>query len=147
MSVADNLRKICACARQPIEAMLDPAEELKEIREAASAQGLDWSQVKALLKAKIQDERDNGERVKKLVAKADNASLYAAMLGIVAEKQKTSPQSPEAAPSQIESAPPTRDGGVISSGAAVGAENGQLDMPESLRRDETNWSPILGARS
>ena len=147
MTVADNLRKICARARQPIEAMLDAAEELQEIREAASAQGLDWSQVKALLKAPIQDERDGGDRVKKLVAKAANASTYAAMLGIVAENQKTPPQSSEAsAGPQAEAVPPTR-GGETSSDAVVTAESGQLDIPDCLRRDETNWSPILGARS
>jgi hypothetical protein len=99
MSVVDNLRKICACARGPLEAMLDAAEELAEIRGAASEQGLDWSQVKALLKAQIQDERDGGHRVEKLVAKADNASTYAAMLNIVAENKKTSPQSEPAVPS------------------------------------------------
>jgi hypothetical protein len=193
MTVADNLRKICACARQPIEAMLDAAEELKEIREAASAQGLDWSQVKALLKAQIQDERDDGERVKKLVTKADSASLYAAMLGIVAEKQKTPPQSDfshetsAASASLNEAEPPTRaiapddtaqtgiksdgvvaaqaantdvggrgssavsapEGGVdrdTSSGAAVSAESGQLDIPDRFRRDKNNWAPALGPR-
>jgi hypothetical protein len=109
MTVAENLRKICAAARPAIEAALDAAEELSEIREAASEQGLDWSQVKALLKAQIQDERDGGERVKKLAAKADNALTYAAMISLnnVAEKQKTPPQSkPQLAAST--SSPPTR---------------------------------------
>jgi hypothetical protein len=109
MTVADNLRKICAVARPAIEAALDAAEELSEIREAASEQGLDWSQVKALLKAQIQDERDGGARVKKLAAKADNAQTYAAMMRFdnVADKRKTPPQSkPQLAAST--SSPPTR---------------------------------------
>ena len=112
MTVAENLRKICAAARPAIEAALDAAEELSEIREAASEQGLDWSQVKALLKAQIQDERDGGERVKKLVAKAENAAAYAVMLEKpayvegpnVVEKKKTLPQSIAASTSS----PPTR---------------------------------------
>jgi hypothetical protein len=97
MSVADNVRKICAAARPAIEAALDAAEELSEIRGAASEQGLDWSQVKAVLKAQIQDERDGGHRIEKLIAKADNAATYALMLKLpsesVVQKQKTPPQS------------------------------------------------------
>ena len=95
MSVADNLRKIREAAWAPMERMIEDAEELVEIRNAAKEQGLDWGPIKALLKARIQDERDGGERVKKLVMKADTASEYAEMLNFMAENKKTPPQSKE----------------------------------------------------
>jgi hypothetical protein len=160
MTVAENLRKICAAARPAIEAALDAAEELSEIREAASEQGLDWSQVKALLKAQIQDERDGGERVKKLVAKADNAATYAAMLSNNVAQKQESPTQPKpatdaasshsaAAPTQVslasgggnlggcnaalsdEAAPPGGVGVGIG-GAAMTATSGHLDTDPSL---------------
>lgn len=104
MTVADNLRKISEVAWAPMERMIEDAEELVEIRNAAKEQGLDWGPIKALLKARIQDERDGGERVKKLVMKADTASEYAEMLNFMAEKQKTPPQSSNPKPAASQTA-------------------------------------------
>ena len=108
MTVADNLRKVCQAAWAPMERMIEDAEEPVEIRNAAKDQGLDWTPVKALLKARIQDERDGGDRVAKLVAKADTASEYAAILNFVADKNKTPPQLTE--PVADCASPPFGDG-------------------------------------
>lgn len=81
MSAAD-IRQIAEAARPTIRAMLDATEELAAIRDAATAKGIDWSQLKALLKAEEQDSRDGGTRVDRIVTKADFASSYANMLGM-----------------------------------------------------------------
>jgi hypothetical protein len=110
MTVADTLRKICAAAEPYIEQQLDVAEALAEIREKASEEGIDWSQAKALLVARARDARDGGERVEKLIRKADNAAAYAAMLERpnVAEKHESRTQSE--VPRETQSAAGSRTG-------------------------------------
>lgn len=79
------LREIFAAGRPLVEQWLDVAEQIAALRDTATAKGLDWSQVKALLKATIQDERDEsgeGKRVARIVEKAEFASAYADMLGL-----------------------------------------------------------------
>lgn len=101
MTSSADLKAIFSEARPLIEQQLDLAEEVAALRDAATARGLDWSQIKALLKAQIQDERDetgNGKRVHKIVSKAENASAYAGMLGLanMNEQNFSSPSYAEA---------------------------------------------------
>lgn len=80
-----QLKKIVAEARPLIEQQLDLTEQVAGLREVVTAAGGDWSQLKALVKAQIQDERDeasDGKRVRKILDKADYASSYADMLGL-----------------------------------------------------------------
>lgn len=101
---ASDLKDLCTEARPIIERMLDDAETLAAFREAATNKGLDWSQVKALLKAQIQDERDEGEgsRVRKIIDKADNASAYADLLGFVKMNEKNISAEPAPADDGLE---------------------------------------------
>lgn len=88
MSSSTALREISTVARPLIEQWLDVSEQMAALREVATAKGLDWSQLKALLKAQIQDERDDsgeGKRVARVVEKAEFACAYADMLGFVNE--------------------------------------------------------------
>jgi hypothetical protein len=82
VSTLDALREIWSEARPYVEQQLEVAEVIKGFREAATAKGLEWSSVKALIKAQIQDEKDGGDRVQKLVAKSEFTTAYADMLGI-----------------------------------------------------------------
>lgn len=85
MAPSEALRKIFTAGRPLVEQWLDIGEQIAALREVATAEGLDWSQVKALLKAQIQDERDevgDGKRVRKILDKADFATAYADMLGL-----------------------------------------------------------------
>jgi DNA-binding transcriptional MerR regulator len=82
MSTIDALREIWTEARPYVEQQLQVAEVIKGFREAATAKGLEWSSVKALIKAQIQDEQDGGKRVQKLIEKAEFATAYADMLGL-----------------------------------------------------------------
>jgi hypothetical protein len=85
MTSSMALKKIFTAARPLVEEWLDIAEQMAAIRDTATAQGLDWSQIKALLKAQVQDERDgrgDGKRVNKIIEKAEFASAYADMLGL-----------------------------------------------------------------
>jgi hypothetical protein len=79
-----TLRKIFDEARPLVEQALDLSDKFKGFRELATANGLDWSQIKALLKAQIQDERadDGKDRVGRIIEKADFAMAYADMLGL-----------------------------------------------------------------
>lgn len=78
------LKDIVAEARPIIERQLDDAEIIAGLRDVVASQGGDWSALKALIKAQIQDERDEsgeGKRVKKILDKAEFATGYADMLG------------------------------------------------------------------
>lgn len=85
MATSTALRDIFAAGRPLIEQWIDVAEQIAALRDVATDKGLDWSQLKALMKAQIQDERDDndGKRVKRIVEKAEFASAYADMLGLV----------------------------------------------------------------
>jgi hypothetical protein len=52
MSTASDLKGIVSEARPLIEQWLDIAETMSGLREAATEKGLDWSQIKALVKAR-----------------------------------------------------------------------------------------------
>ena len=87
MLTSAQLKQIVSEARPLIERQLDLAEQIAGLREVVSSAGGDWSQLKALVKAQIQDERDDasdGKRVKKILDKADYATAYADMLGLSA---------------------------------------------------------------
>lgn len=78
------LKDIVAEARPIIERQLDDAERIAAFRDFVASNGGDWSSLKALIKAQIQDERDetgDGKRVKKILDKADFSTGYADMLG------------------------------------------------------------------
>jgi len=79
------LKQIVAEARPIIERQLDDADQIAALREVVTAQGGDWSALKALIKAQVQDERDeagDGKRVRKILDKADYATTYAGLLGL-----------------------------------------------------------------
>lgn len=80
MSVADNVRKIGQEAEPAIERWLDAAEVLTGLRDVAKESGLNWSALKALLVAKVRDNKDGGDRVQKMAEKLDVALEYAFML-------------------------------------------------------------------
>lgn len=76
------LRQIFTEARPLVVQALELAEKFKGFRDLASNNGLDWSQIKALLKAQVQDEiaDDGNKRVDRIIHKAEFASAYADML-------------------------------------------------------------------
>lgn len=82
---SSQLKKVTAEARPIIERQLADAEMLAGLREVVAAAGGDWGQLKALIKAQIQDEDDeagDGKRVQKILDRADYATAYADMLGL-----------------------------------------------------------------
>ena len=91
MASSSDLKAIYTEAYPLIEQQLDLADLIAGLREKATAIGLDWSQIKALLKAQIQDERDETggrKRVRKIIDKAEHASAYADMLGLANMNEK-----------------------------------------------------------
>lgn len=129
MSTSKALKEICTLARPMIEQQLDLTMEIAVIRDLATAKGLDWSQIKALLKAQIQDERDDsgdGKRVKRIVEKAEFASAYADMLGLANMNENnyfagdddeaeeiTEPQPAPQAESDLTEVPPANNSGQV----------------------------------
>lgn len=77
---AKDLRDVAKEYRLVVDRSLDDAEITKGLRLAATAKGIDWSQLKALVKAQAADARDEGHRVETLVERAEFASAYADML-------------------------------------------------------------------
>lgn len=85
MLTSAQLKQITAEARPIIERQLDDALKLAGLRDVVAAAGGDWSQLKALIKAQIQDEETgDGKRVRKILDKAEYANAYADMLGLSA---------------------------------------------------------------
>jgi len=88
------LKQIVAEARPIIERQLDDADQIAALREVVTAQGGDWSALKALIKAQVQDERDeagDGKRVRKILDKADYATTYAGLLGLANMNEQNFP--------------------------------------------------------
>lgn len=112
MTKASDVRGFFKEGRPLVEQDIDIAEQFKALRDAARAKNVDWSQIKALLKAQILDEREGTDkRVRAIVEKADCASAYADMLGlseknVSREIAHTSPLMSEAAdtghPAEVE---------------------------------------------
>jgi hypothetical protein len=83
MISSKTLKDIVSEARPIIERQIDDAERISGFREVVASAGGDWGALKALIKAQIQDERDetgDGKRVKKILDKAEFATGYADML-------------------------------------------------------------------
>ena len=127
-----ELRKIWNAARPVIERQMDAAEIVAAMRKNATDKGFDWSQIKALLKAEIQDGRDekgDGHRVRRLLEKADNATAYADMLGIASEKvnhyifsdHESEPPNETSAPSNEPAKPDGAGGGGAEGATSPGA--------------------------
>jgi hypothetical protein len=79
------LKNIVAEARPIIERQLNDAKLIAGFRDLVTANGGDWSALKALIKAQIEDEIDDagdGKRVRKILDKADCSTAYADMLGL-----------------------------------------------------------------
>lgn len=128
---AADLKAICEAARPLIEESLDIAEQLAAMRETATAKGLDWSQIKALLKAQIQDERDEAgesKRVARIIEKADFACAYADMLGFTKMNEKNNSGGDEPEPPTPK---PERRPASLSAAATPPAD---LDLPPFLDR-------------
>lgn len=105
------IAEISAAARPLIEQALDLTEQFAALRDTATAKGLDWGQLKGLLKAQIQDERDesgDGKRVQRIIDRADYASSYADMLGLTQNMNENN-YFPEPQPAQALSPPTARD--------------------------------------
>lgn len=81
MFSSEALKQIVTEARPIIERQIDDADLIAGLREVVASQGGDWSALKALIKAQIQDERDGGERVQKILDKAEFSAGYADTLG------------------------------------------------------------------
>lgn len=85
------LKQVVTEARPVVERMLDDADFIAGLREVITANGGDWSSLKALIKAQVQDERDetgDGKRVRKILDKADYSAAYADMLGLAKVNEK-----------------------------------------------------------
>lgn len=93
MATAAQLRQIVTEARPLVEQWLDIAEQMAGLRDHATGCGFDWSQIKALVKAQVQDDRDetgSGRHVERIIERADNATSYADMLGLAKMNEKNS---------------------------------------------------------
>jgi uncharacterized protein (UPF0335 family) len=132
MSTSSDLKALFQRARPLVEQQLDIADDFADMREEARTKGLDWAQIKSLLKAEIQDGRDGGERVKKIVEKADLATAYADMLGLAKMNEKSisreaaNGSSPPAGGSMPPQTTPT------ATGAAASAPD-QSELANALR--------------
>lgn len=86
MSKAADVKAFAAELRPHIAADIDRAEILKAMAKAARDKGIDWAQLKALVKAQELDAREGSDRrVAAIIDKADFAAAYADMLGFASK--------------------------------------------------------------
>ncbi|MEO9297591.1 hypothetical protein [Devosia alba] len=132
-----------------IKRQLEDAEVIASFRDLVTANGGDWSALKALMKAHVQDSLDDsgeGKRVKKILEKADSSNAYAGMLGLANMNEKnyfegedddvgapsnlqkvqtapTEPQPPVSAGSDLAASPANDDGQVADNPVAKAADD------------------------
>ena len=142
----DDLRKMVSAARPLIEQWLELSDEFAAFRTAAREKEIDWSAVKALLKASIQDSADNGGRVAKILEKAGCASAYADMLGFGSaakiEKNISRKQRPHPSAAALGDGTPA----VSPYSAAVGTESAAVPPIAAVSISssvQTSPSPLL----
>lgn len=82
MTSSTDLKQIAKEARPVVVDGLKIAKQLASFGKLCRDKGIDWAQLKALLKAEHKDGEDGGDRVEKIIEKADFATAYADMLGI-----------------------------------------------------------------
>ncbi|WP_108397582.1 hypothetical protein [Devosia submarina] len=85
------LKDIMTEAYPIIKRQLEDAQVIASFRDLVSANGGDWSALKALMKAHVEDSLDeggDGKRVKKILDKADSSNAYAEMLGLANMNEK-----------------------------------------------------------
>lgn len=86
-----DIRNIVEQARPLIERWLDVSDLIAAFREACTAKGIEWGPLKALIKARVRDEQDEkggDKNIRALLAKAEDATAYADMLGWAVEAKK-----------------------------------------------------------
>lgn len=91
------LKNIMTEARPIIERQLNDAKLIAGFRDLVADNGGDWSALKALIKAHVEDENDDageGKRVKKILEKADSSTAYADMLGLANMNENNFPSIP-----------------------------------------------------
>lgn len=93
MSHRDELKNLFSETLRLAEQSTEIAEQYAALRKAATDKGFDWSQIKSLANAAARDGSDGGERVHKLIRKADFAGEYARMLGLGEYEQETQSRS------------------------------------------------------
>lgn len=80
---ASLLRQIHTEARPYVEQLVELNVAFTGFRKLATDNGLDWGQIKALLRAEIEDGLAGGsEKVDRIIQKAEFAGEYAALLGL-----------------------------------------------------------------
>lgn len=80
---ASLLRQIHTEARPYVEQLVELNTVFTGFRKLATANGLDWGQIKALLRAEIEDGEEGGsEKVDRIIKKAEFAGEYATLLGL-----------------------------------------------------------------
>lgn len=85
------LKDIMTEAYPIIQRQLEDAKVIASFRELVTANGGDWSALKALMKAHVEDSLDDaadGKRVRKILDKADSSNAYAEMLGLANMNEK-----------------------------------------------------------
>jgi hypothetical protein len=85
MLTSEQLKKIRAEARPYIQRQMEDAKIIAGFREVVSAGGGDWGALKAVIKAEIQDEDDEGgnnKKIGKIADKAEWTRIYLDMLGL-----------------------------------------------------------------
>lgn len=138
------LKEIFEAGRPLVQQWLEVATQIAALRDVATEKGLDWSQVKALLKAQVQDDMDGtgeAKRVRRIVERAEFASSYADMLGLANMNEEKFSAPPCKAPSVRVPAPvplvspagAEKEGG---DPASPPPSDTDLDIPDFLRRSK-----------
>lgn len=85
MFSSEDLKAVVTELRPIIERQIADSALITAMREVVTEKGGDWSAIKALVKAQVQDDQDeagDGKRVRKVIEKGEFTTAYADMLGM-----------------------------------------------------------------
>ena len=140
MKVAD-LRNAFAAGRPLVQQWMDISIQMAALRDDCREKGIEWQQVKSLLKAQMLDEAEGtSKRVDAILEKADIATAYADALGLGSSEKNisrdASQQTPEPAEKPTRSiaeipAPPTKTASALQASVALARAGADpFDMPD-----------------
>lgn len=142
-----DLKKLYAEYRLIAERQADDREIVAGLRKVATERGIDWSALKALVNAELQDERDEdggNKRVVAILKRSEYALAYADMLKMNDNQKVRSSGETASSPAADAPAVPTQEAthdldasplcGASPAADDTPAAGHPLDIPDFLRR-------------
>lgn len=136
MLTSKFLKGIMTEAYPVIKRQVEDAKIVSGFRDTVAANGGDWSALKALIKAHVEDtldEEGGNKRVQKILDKADSSNAYAGMLGLIMNEKNFIADDDEVDPSTGEITEPQSAPQAARDLATSPSPQGQVATPSQTK--------------